>query len=249
MQKSIKKLHNEFKRIKEMGWIEEKRTYKGAAGYTFETLLEKEEDNFPVPDYDDIEIKTINKNTKTNVHLFNLIPDGDYLFPIKRILYTLGLPYKGSEEERYFYRSFNAAKDTFLAFGRKGKLELDYRYEKLNLKIYNNRHEDIDIGVSWSFDYIKERLELKLKYLAVIKVESCIISGVGYYHYDSITFYKLKDFKTFIRLIDDGIIEVTFKIGVHRDGPKKGKIYDHGTDFSISLNDIDELYDVIDITD
>ena len=86
MQKSIKKLHNEFKRIKEMGWIEEKRTYKGAAGYTFETLLEKEEDNFPVPDFDDIEIKTINKNTKTNVHLFNLIPDGDYLFPIKRIL-------------------------------------------------------------------------------------------------------------------------------------------------------------------
>ena len=37
MNNNIKELFEEFEKIKKMGWIEEKRTYKGAAGYTFET--------------------------------------------------------------------------------------------------------------------------------------------------------------------------------------------------------------------
>ena len=73
--------------------------------------------------------------------------------------------------------------------------------------------------------------------------------GLGYYRYDSIAFYKLKDFKTFINLIDKGIIEITFKISTHKSGPKKGKVYDHGTDFSISIKDIDKLFDSVSLLD
>ena len=70
MQENINKLLSEFERIKEMGWIKEKRKGLGGCGYTLETLLKKEEDNFPWPDYNNIEIKTMNQKTKNNLHLF-----------------------------------------------------------------------------------------------------------------------------------------------------------------------------------
>lgn len=246
MQNNIENLKKEFKRIKNMGWVEEKRKSKGASGYTFETLLKKEEDDLPIPDYDGIEIKTINKNTKTNLHLFNLTPDGDYLFPIKRLLEELGMRGKDNDGGIFFYRSFNAINDTKIIYGRKGKLIVNYVEKKIELSVVNNQLENINIGVSWSFDYIKERLNLKLTNLAIINVSSCIIVGKGYYHYDSINFYKLRDFDTFIKLIEKGIIEITFKIGVHKSGKKKGKTYDHGTDFSINVKDIELLYEKID---
>lgn len=245
MTEEIIKLRNEFERIKSIGWIKEIRKAKGSCGDTFEALLRKEEDNFPVPDYKDIEIKVMNDNTKTNLHLFNLIPDGDYLFPIKRILYELGCPCKENRNERKINRSFNTKDYTKLAFGRKAIIKVNYDTEKVELIAFNNKDENINIGISWSFNYLKERLLLKLKYLAFIRVSSCIISGEGYYHYHDIEFYRLKDFDTFIKLIDMGIIDITFKIGVHKSGNRIGKVYDHGTDFSIKVSDLELLYDKI----
>ena len=54
--------------------------------------------------------------------------------------------------------------------------------------------------------------------------------------------YKLRDFQTFIKLIEEGIIEVQFKIGIHREEQNLGKTYDRGTDFSIKYDDISNLY-------
>ena len=245
MDDTINSLKAEFDRIKNLGWIKEKRKSTGSCGYTFESLLRKEEDNFPLPDYNNIEIKVMNDNTKTNLHLFNLIPDGDYLFPIKRILDELGCPGKVNRSEKRFYRTFNAKEYTKMVFGRKGIIGVNYDEAKVELIVFDNKGENINIGISWSFDYIKERLELKMQYLAFIRVSSCIICGEGYYHYHDIFFYHLKSFETFIDLIAKGIIDITFKIGIHTSGNKIGKVYDHGTDFSITISDLEQLYDEI----
>lgn len=246
MQEDINTLKKEFMNIKNLGWVKEKRKSKGSCGYTFETLLKKEEDDFPLPDYNCIEIKVMNDNAKTNLHLFNLIPDGDYLFPIERIISELGCPGKDNRDVKRFFRSFNAINYTEIVFGRRGILKVNYVESKVDLLVINNQNENINIGISWSFDYLKERLELKLKYLAFIRASSCIICGEGYYHYHDISFYKLRDFDTFIDLIDKGIIEITFKIGTHTSGNKIGKVYDHGTDFSIKVTDLNLLYENLD---
>ena len=57
--------------------------------------------------------------------------------------------------------------------------------------------------------------------------------------------YKLKDFETFINLIEKGIIRISLKIGVFRTGKRVGKIHDHGTSFCIEENNLDKLYDLI----
>ncbi len=245
METDINSLKNEFERIKNMGWIKERRKGTGSSGYTFESLLRKEEDNFPIPDYNNIEIKVMNDNTKTNLHLFNLTPDGDYLFPIKRILDELGCPGKVNKSEKRFYRTFNAKDYTKMVFGKKGIIKVNYFDSKIELIVLDNKNENTNIGISWSFEYLKERLELKMQYLAFIRVSSCIISGEGYYHYHDIFFYHIKSFETFIDLIDKGIIDITFKIGIHTSENKFGKVYDHGTDFSIKISDLEYLYDKI----
>ena len=245
MKNTIIDLENEFKRIKELGWIKEKCKGLNSMGYTFESLLNKEKDDLPIPDYNDIEIKVMNDNAKTNIHLFNLTPDGDYLFPIKRILYEIGCPSKDNRNEKRLYRSFNSMNYTKLVFGRKGIIKVNYIEEKIELVVYDHNDENINIGISWSFEYLKKRLELKLNYLAFIRVSSCIICGEGYYHYHDIYFYKLRNFDTFVNLIAEGIIDITFKIGTHKTGKKIGKVYDHGTDFSIKVRDLELLYDRI----
>ncbi len=247
MKNEIMTLYNEFLKIKEAGWIMERRHGKGACGYTFETLLNKEEDDFPVPDYHDIEIKTMHDNAKTNLHLFNLGPDGDYLFPIDRLLYEIGCPSKDDRNYKILFKTFNARDYTKMIYGRKVIIKVNYEKEKVELIVLNNYDENINIGISWSFSYLKERLLLKLNYLALVRASSCFICGEGYYHYHKIDFYKLKSFDNFLKLINDGIIEITFKIGFHNDDKKYGKVYDHGTDFSINVNSIDLLYDKIDI--
>ena len=242
MKDEISSLQNEFAKIKSIGWVKERCKGKSSCGYTFEQLLHKEEDNFPVPDYQDIEIKVMNDHAKTNLHLFNLIPDGDYLFPIERILYEIGCPNKDNHDEKRLYRSFNAKEYTKLVYGKKGIINVNYEDQKVELFVYDSKNQNTNIGISWSFDYIKERLLLKLKYLAFVKASSCIICGEGYYHYHDIYFYKLKDFDTFINLINLGIIDITFKIGIHKAGKKMGKVYDHGTDFSIKVSNLEMLY-------
>lgn len=243
MQENINELKREFERIKNIGWVKERIKGKGSGGITFEELLQKGRDDLPVPDYDNIEIKVMNDCAQTNLHLFNLTPDGDYLFPIKRILDELGCPGKENREEKRFYRTFNTISDTRIVFGKKAKIYVNYDKCKVELLVFNNRNENINIGISWSFDYLKERLELKLKYLAFVKASSCIICGEGYYHYHNLEIYKLKDFGKFLELIDNGIIDITFKIGTHKTGTKIGQVYDHGTDFSIKVKDLELLYD------
>ena len=105
---NLKELIEKFERIKKLGWVKELRKGFTSIGYTFETLLEKKEDEFPLPDFGEIEIKAMNENTKTNLHLFTLTPDGDYLFPIKRLLERVGCPDKEMPKCKIFYRSFNS---------------------------------------------------------------------------------------------------------------------------------------------
>lgn len=247
MNDNIVDLKEKFERIKKMGWVKEQRKGFASIGYTFESLLGKEEDDFPMPDYGNIEIKTMNDNAKTNLHLFTLTPDGDYLFPIKRILDRLGCPLKDATEYKMFYRSFNSKDYTSIGKFKKGKIFVNYKEEKIDLLVYDEKNKNININVSWSFSWLEQRLLLKLKYLAVVRAASRITNHEGYYYYHKISFFKIKDFKTFLKLIDDGIIAITFKIGVFREGKRKGQVYDHGTDFSISIDNLNILYDEINV--
>lgn len=244
MKENINILKKEFDRIKNLGWIKSERKGTSGIGYTFEKLLGKEEDNFYLPDFQGIEIKTKRHFSKGYLTLFNLTPDGEYLFPIEYIRNKYGYKDKEIPSQKVFqYTVSNENKSTFM--NKIFRLKINYNNNKIVLEIINLIDYSKDTSISWSFEEISQRIYNKISYLALVKADIETKNEVEYIKYYDIEIYKLKDLKTFLSLIEDGTIRITFKIGIFHSGTRIGQVHDHGTGFDIHKNDIKKLYDQI----
>lgn len=245
MKEDVLKLRKNFEIIKSMGWIMSKRSGSTGVGYTFENLLNIEENSFEIPDYNSIEIKTQRAKSNSYVNLFNAVPDGENLCEIERLRTNYGYPDKILKNCKVINCDVWANRLENLGSKYKTKLQVDRDNQKIKLIILDNCLQIVDNKISWSFDLLKNKLFRKLNYLAFIKADSKFMHGVEYFKYKELIIYKLKNFDTFIKLIEDGFIKVTFKSGVVRMGRKKGKTDNHGTGFSILRKNLDKLYDEI----
>lgn len=250
MNSNISDLYQLFYKIKNMGWIKSMRKGSGGIGYTFETLIGKDEDTLPLPDFENIEIKTIRKNSKKNIHLFSLNPDGDDKLYINRIINRLGYPDKEYKQFKVLNVDFNGKRYTNIGHYRPNKVKLivDRCNQKIILIAKDHLGKDLEIKTSWSFELIRNRIFQKLNRLAIIEANSKIINNEEYFSYESINYYLFKDFDTFIKLIEDGIITIEIKIGIYKNEKRLGQIRNRGAIFSIKLSDIGKLYKEINIT-
>lgn len=245
MNTDIKDLKNFFDQIEKMGFVKSKRRGDTGIGYTFEELINKPEENFPVPDYNSIEIKTCRKRSNKAIHLFSATPDGDFLFPIKRVVDILGYPDKKMREVKVFNVDFYGDKYRWIGYYKKGKIVVNRKENKVDLIAFNHKNMDLNVFISWSFDMLKSKLYLKLNNLAIINADSKFINNTEYFHYNELKFYKLKDFDTFLELIENGKICICFNVGVYRSGKRLGQQHDRGVNFSIKQDDIIYLFDEV----
>ena len=234
-------LKNEFQRIKNMGWIESKRQGTTGIGYTFETLLGREENSFPVPDYGSIEIKTRFRNSKEDMSLFNATPDGDYLYPMKRMYESYAFPDKNDPRYKVFYANISTT-PKYAGKEYRFKLYVDRANKKIKLIAIDRVGKIVYTENSWSFEFLKEKLERKLKYLAVIKADAKCNIEKQYFYYYQINFYMLRRFDTFLSLIENGVIKVNFMLGYYKTGIKKGQMNNHGSAFVIAEDDLEKLF-------
>ena len=159
-------------KTKNKGWIKSKRRGPTGIGYTFESEIGKEEDSLPIPDYKNIEIKTVRLYSKRKIHLFCATPDGDFLYPLKRILKNLGYPDKKTGNLR-FCHSLNAKEYTNIGYYKRAKLVMNNKENKIDLIGYKGDFWiPLKIDASWSYKCIKEKVERKIKYLVIIKALS-----------------------------------------------------------------------------
>jgi len=246
MKESFLDLYSKFKSIKNQGWIKSKRPGNCGIGYTFESLIGKEEDNFSFPDYEGIEIKTTNQFGKERINLFSATPDGDFLYPIKRVIEKLGYPDKDYPEFKVFNMNVSAKEYTFLGNLKKIKLYVNKDLEKIELLAFDKNNKKIDVDVSWSFNMIKTKLHVKLRYLAVVMAQVKKSKGSDYFYYNKLYFYSLRGFDRFLELVESGEITVSFKVSIFKKGPKTGKMHDRGTAFTIDKSSLSKLfYDVV----
>jgi len=234
-------LREHFKIIKNKGWIESMRNGTTGIGYTFEALIGKEEERFPIPDYGTIEIKTRFRNSKENINLFSAAPDGDYLFATKTMYDRFGYPDKKNPQYKVFYAKIG----TIARYAGKDyrfRLHVNREKELIRIIAIDKIGNFIDTEVTWSFDLLRKKLDTKLKYLALVKADTMFNIEKQFFKYYEITFYMLKDFNTFISLIEQDIINVTFMTGVHKSGTKAGLMNNHGVRFDISEKDLEKLF-------
>ncbi len=94
VDKSMLDLYLKFKEIKKMGYIKSWNNRSSSAGITFEKILGKEQDEFFLPDYKGIEIKTKKGYSKSKITLFSANPDSMYLYALKGLVETYGVDKK-----------------------------------------------------------------------------------------------------------------------------------------------------------
>lgn len=242
--RTITRLNIEFYKIQCRNWILSKSNGNGAAGRTLEILLNKKNDTYALPDFYEIEIKTKLIGSESNITLFSMVFDNKPL-EIQRLLRIGGYPDKLHPEFKIFYLCVHGNFKKKMGYRFSYQIKVDYSFQVVRLCIFNRYGALIDQRMSWSFEQLKSRLEHKLSYLAFILAKKCKLHGQDYFKYLSISFYRLRSFETFLKLLETGIISVSFKLGYFKSGEHYGEIYDHGTSFDISKEDLEKLFEPI----
>ena len=242
MNSDMLTLKEKLDKIKNLGWIECKNKNKSVTGKTLENLLEINPDNFEIPDYNTIEIKSKVSKRENYIDLFCATPDS-YVLETKRLY------------DKYGYLDSNNYKIlNFVLYGEflkpinnkySAKLRIDYKNKKVIMEVYNKKNELIDNLSSWSFELLEEKLCRKLNYVCFVEGDKKFSHNALYVRYDKYKFYKLKKFSNFIQLLKRGQIRISFTLGVYKSGSKSGKMHDHGTQFSIRKENMKLLFDEI----
>ncbi len=240
----IADLKLELYKIQCKNWIPSKSKGTGAAGITLEKMLQKEEDHYILPDYHGIELKTKIEGSEPFVSLFSMAFDNKPL-EIRRLLKIGGYPDKNNPNFKVFQTSIYGNYRKIVKRNLSYQLQVDYSNQVIRLVILDLHFQLFDNNMSWSFEQLKSRLEHKMKYLAFIPVKRWYINQTIYFRYLNAKFYRLKEFEIFLKLIENGIIRVTFRISYFKDKERLGEIHDRGTTFEIREEDIPKLFDEI----
>lgn len=240
MNIELKKLIKNFKVIQNKNWVPSIRKGPTGIGRTFEQLLNIQENNLNIPDYNGIEIKTKRHYSNAYTTLFNCNPINN----IEEIKNKYGYPDKILTQYKVLNNSVFSNEFTRVNPKYYFRLHVDRNKKRIYLYIYDESKKLINKDIYWPFELLETRLN-KTKYLGFILALRKIISGKEYFKYYKLTIYKLKGFNEFIKLIESSTIRITLKIGVFRSGQRKGQTHNHGVGFDIKENDLSQLYDII----
>lgn len=246
MNNAIQNLKKEFKKIKEKDLIKSLRSGTTGIGYTFESLLNKKENNLPIPDFEGIEIKTKLGYSKEPITLFSKAPCKKDDFATQYILEKYGYA-RTNQKEKSLKVNVYYNKNNIIGYRYIFKTKLDKENNKLVLIILDQNLNVLDDKIYWNLTELKQRLEEKLSYLAYIIGYPYCKNNITYYKYQKLKIYKLKNFNCFLELLKKDKIYITFNLEYYRSGEKKGKVHDRGTAFRLESNYIKELFDLIDI--
>ena len=242
IKKSIDNLKKKFIKIRDMKYVKSINNNSSGIGLTFEKLLGKEIDNFPLPDYHNIELKTKLAYSTRPITLFRLTPDGKNFFELKRIINEYGYYTKNSNEYKSLSSEVTAIYKKKIESNYYLKLHLNYKMKKLELHIYDIYGRLIDSNAYWEFEKIKIALFRKLQYLAVITTYGMNKNGEYYYKYYKLTMYKLKSFNDFLQALNSGLVIIGFSIDTYKTGPKKGLPHNHGVCFKIYESNLSAIF-------
>lgn len=252
-------LIKELLKIRAAGWHEIRRNKKNAGhiGNTLEDLLGIQENNLPLPNASEWELKTQRKNTSSLLTLFHMEPSPKALNITQYLLKNFGWKHEKSgiayqENERSFRQTLsyhnptirgfdldidNANRKIFVRFNI-DKIEDSLQDYKNSLIDANNYNLDINHIPYWGFDDVFHKAGIKLKNCFFIRAEEKSEDGRKFVKYEDIM--MLSSFKIG-KLIDNVIANNVYIDFDARTG------HNHGTKFRIKPSAIPELYENVQI--
>jgi len=253
-QYTKKSLIKEFKKINEKGWIENRRHGNhGGVGNTLEDLLGIEENNLPIPNAAEWELKTRKLKSSSLVTLFHIEPSPRAMKLVPSLL-LLKYGWKHQEAGKKYSKEEMSFRQTIhgLAPSDRGFIVKINRTDRKVLISFNNkavdkRHKDwlksvkSRIGLSelnpqpyWGFDDLSNKVGTKLLNCFFVEAETKKIDGKEHYLYSSVMMLTKFSFDNFLKQLELGNILVDFDA---RTG------HNHGTKFRMKDKFLPALYE------
>jgi len=247
-------LINELLKIKKMGWIKNARPgNQGGVGNTLEDLLGIKENNLPLANASEWELKCQRNEQSSLTTLFHMEPSPRSLNIVPNILL---LKYGWTHQkagslypinEMSFRQTINGISRTDRGFGielnkeeKKVIVSFDYRYVSDRHKEWLNSVKD-RVGLEelspqpyWGFNDLFHKIGTKLLNCFYIKADVKKIKGLEFYYYSNISILENLSLEKFINAIEDGTILIDFDA---RTG------HNHGTKFRMRQNKLPQLYE------
>ena len=245
-------LISELRSIRAQGWIVSGRPKNdGAVGNTLEDFLGIEENNLPVPNAAEWELKAQRKNTNSLTTLFHMEPSPRALKFIPSILLPIyGWPHeqagkKYPDTEMSFRQTISAS-----GFSDRGfSVKVDRIERKVSVifdtsKIADRHAAWHDAMLSkgggqfeyypyWGFDDLFHKAGTKLHNCFFVRAESKTEDGKEFFLFSDILMLKTFSLERFIDAIESGDVYIDFDA---RTG------HNHGTKFRIRDKKVPELY-------
>jgi len=227
----------------------------GAVGNTIEDLLGVPENNLPIPNAAEWELKGQRLGTTSLISLFHLDPSPRSAKQITNLLLPkygwrhkqAGLKYP--ETEKSFRQTINGLNRTDRGFG----LAVDYENRKVEIsfdaKNVHERHavwkesvlesvglDELNPQPYWGFDDLFHKAGTKLHNCFFLLAQAKKIDGKEFFKYQSVLMLQKFSLDKFIEGVEKGLIYVDFDA---RTG------HNHGTKFRIRRDRLPEFYEVV----
>lgn len=243
----------ELQKIRNTGWIENRRHgNNGGIGNTLEDLLGIPENNLPIPNAAEWELKTQRANSTSLTTLLHMEPSPTACRFVPQILLPLyGWEHKEAGKrypntELSFRQTINAKNYSDRGFAvvvdrENKKISISFDYTKITVR-HDSWKESVKSKVGfaelspqpyWGFCDLFYKVAAKLHNCFYVKAAREMRDGKEYFHYSEILMLREISQEKFIDAIEDGAICVDFDA---RTG------HNHGTKFRIRQNKIPELY-------
>ena len=246
-------LIEKLKEISMMGWIPNaRRGNSGGIGNTIEDLLGITENNLPIPNASEWELKTQRLNTSSLTTLFHTEPSPRAIRFVPQVFLTK-YGWKHQEDGKKYPKGEMSFRQTSHGQSRSDrgfKVVIDRKERRVlisfDAKSVDPRHCDwlelvknrVGLGELnplpyWGFDDLEHKAGTKLLNAFYVQAKVKKEKKKEYYHYTKITMLQKFSFEGFLKAIEDAKILVDFDA---RTG------HNHGTKFRLRQNHLPMLY-------
>jgi hypothetical protein len=246
----------ELKKIAAKGWIENRRHgNQGGIGNTLEDLLGIAENNLPIPNAAEWELKSQRINTTSLTTLFHIEPSPRAIGFVPQMLLPM-YGWKHSEAGKKYPTTEMSFRQTIHGNSPSDRgfmVKIDRQEKKVlisfNSKKVTDKHTNWlkkvakNIGLKelnpqpyWGFDDLSNKAGTKLLNCFYVQAESKKENGKEFYHYTKVLMLQKFNFEGFLKALETGNILVDFDA---RTG------HNHGTKFRMRQNCLPDLYEKV----
>jgi len=244
-------LTNRLKEIDRMGWIPNARPGNaGGVGNTLEDLLGITENNLPIPNAVEWELKCQRMGTSSLTTLFHIEPSPRAIKFVPNLFLPLyGWKHETIPGEMSFRQTINGLSRTDRGF----TLVVDYNFRKVlisfNAKSVNDRHhkwlnsvekriglDELNPQPYWGFDDLFHKAGTKLLNCFYVRAQVKRESGKEFFWYNHIIILQKFSLDKFLKALENGSVLIDFDA---RTG------HNHGTKFRLRQDRLPDLYDKV----